>query len=248
MARPARASSLSQQAYEMLRHDLIRGELEPGIKLMISELQVRYELGAMPLREALNRLFAEHMVEKTDQRGFFVPPLNFDDYLDIQNARIAIEVAALRETVAERTPEWEDRMVVCLHRLKLAGRGPDASDMQFIFSDAWSRSHRNFHVTLLSGCTNTRLLEYAANLFEQSARYRMRRRKLSLLRAPVRDNLVEEHAAILDAALVGDAGGAVERLIDHYRYSVEIVLGQPVGLSDDKSRFIVMGALEALPE
>lgn len=247
MARPARAPSLSQQAYDLLRRDLIKGDLEPGGKLMISELQTRYALGAMPLREALNRLSAEHMVEKSDQRGFFIPALNYDDYLDIQNARIAIEATALRETVAERTSEWEDRMVVCIHRLKQAGPAPDASDMQFIFTDAWAESHRRFHTTLISGCSNLRLLEYAANLFEQSARYRMYRRKLTFLRAPVREHLVEEHTAILDAALAGDADGAVERLIDHYRYSVEIVLGRPVGLSADKTRFVVAATEDTLP-
>ena len=248
MAQPARAPSLSQQAYDLLRHDLIRGDLEPGTKLMLADLQSRYDLGAMPLREALNRLSAENMVEKTDQRGFFVPALNYDDYLDIQNARIAVEAAALRETVAARTSEWEDRMVVCMHRLKLAGPAPDAKDMQFIFSDAWADSHRKFHTTLISGCSNTRLMGFAANLFEQSARYRMRRRKLSFLRAPVRDGLVEEHSVILDAALAGDADAAVERLIDHYRYSVEIVLGQPVGLSEDRTRFVVEDLDRALSE
>ena len=239
MVQTTRAPSLSQQAYDALRRDLIGGELEPGTKLMIADLQSRYTLGAMPLREALNRLSAEGMVDKSDQRGFFVPALNHGDYLDIQNARIAVEAAALRETVAERTVEWEDQMVVCMHRLRRAGPAADAKDMQFIFSDAWAESHRKFHMTLISGCSNTRLLAFAENLFEQSARYRMRRRKLSFLRAPVRDRLVEEHATILDAALAGEADTAVERLVDHYRYSVEFVLGRPVDLSADKSRFLV---------
>lgn len=240
MTQTTRSPSLSQRAYDLLRRDLIGGDLEPGKKLMISDLQTRYDLGAMPLREALNRLSAERMVEKTDQRGFFVPSLNYDDYLDIQNARIVIEAAALRETVADRTAEWEDRMVVCMHRLERAGPRADTQDDQFIFSEAWAESHRRFHSALISGCTNSRLLSYAAILFEQSARYRMRRRKLSALRAPVRAQLVEEHAAILDAALVGDADCAVERLIDHYRCSVEIVLGRRIGLSADKVRFVML--------
>ena len=96
MVQTTRAPSLSQQAYDALRRDLIGGELEPGTKLMIADLQSRYTLGAMPLREALNRLSAEGMVDKSDQRGFFVPALNHGDYLDIQNARIAVEAAALR--------------------------------------------------------------------------------------------------------------------------------------------------------
>lgn len=240
MSQSVRPPSLSQQAYMELRRDLVRGVFEPGTKLMISELQTHYGLGALPLREALNRLSAEQIVEKTDQRGFFVPALHYEDFFHIQNARIVIESAALRETVANRTMDWEDRMVVCMHRLERAGPSGDSGDMDFIFSEDWADSHRRFHTTLISGCTNTRLLAFAANLFEQSSRYRMRRRKLSSLRPPARAKLVEEHSVILDAALAGDADAAVDRLVDHYRYSLEIVSGLKVQLSDDKTRFVML--------
>jgi len=240
MVQSVRPPSLSQQAYIELRRDLVRGGFEPGTKLMISELQNRYGLGAMPLREALNRLSAEQIVEKTDQRGFFVPALHYEDYFHIQNARIVIESAALRETVANRTVDWEDRMVVCMHRLERAGPSGDAGDMDFLFSEGWAENHRRFHTTLISGCTNTRLLSFAANLFEQSSRYRMRRRKLSSLRPPARAQLVDEHSAILDAALAGDAESAVDRLVDHYRYSLEIVSGRKIRISDDKTRFVLL--------
>ena len=246
MAQSVRSPSLSQQAYDELRRDLVRGEFEPGTKLMISELQNQYGIGAMPLREALNRLSAEQIVDKSDQRGFFVPALNYEDFFHIQSARILIEAAALRETIANRTAEWEDQMVVCMHRLERAGPKPGARDKEFIFSDAWSESHRKFHNILISGCTNTRLLTYAANLYEQSSRYRMRARKLSSLRAPTRAQLVEEHSIILDAAFAGDAETAVDRLVDHYRYSLEIVSGLKVGLSDDKTRFVLLD-LETQP-
>lgn len=70
----------------------------------------------------------------------------------------------------------------------------------------------------------------------------------AISRSPVRDGLVEEHSVILDAALAGDADTAVARLIDHYRYSVEIVLGCPVGLSKDNSRFVVEALGDSEPD
>ena len=242
MVQSVRAPSLSQQAYTALRRDLVSGVFEPATKLMISDLQGRYKLGAMPLREALNRLSAEQIVEKTDQRGFFVPALHYEDFFQIQNARIVIESAALRESVVNRTIDWEDRMVVCMHRLERAGPAGDSGNKDFIFSEAWADSHRRFHTTLISGSTNPWLLSLAANLFEQSARYRMRRPRPSSLRAPTRALVVEEHSAILDAALAGDAETAADRLVEHYRYSLEIVSGHKIGFSDDKTRFVLLGA------
>lgn len=241
MAKAPAAPSRSQAAYDALRRDLIDGVLEPGTRLMIGELQTAYDLGAIPLREALNRLSAEHMVLKSEQRGFSVPPLDLDDYLEIQNARLVIESAALRETLAARSGDWEDRMVVAMHHLVRAGQGED-----FLLGDGWADSHRDFHATLISGCRNRRLLAYAANLYEQSARYRMRRRRLSSMRPPARASLVDEHRAIVDAALAGETERAVALLVEHYRRSVEIVYGTPIVLaSGDGPRFEIGTAPES---
>jgi DNA-binding GntR family transcriptional regulator len=248
MSKTAAARSLSQTAYETLRRDLIDGVLAPGSKLMIADLQSVYGLGAMPLREALNRLSAEDLVQKTEQRGFSVPPLNFEDYLQIQSARIVIESACLRETVSLGGTDWEDRMVVCMHHLSRAGPGARIDETEFLLSDAWAKSHREFHHTLISGCSNRRLLAFASNLYEQSARYRMRTRRIASLRPPARAFLVEEHKAILDAALDGLADTAVELLVEHYRRSVEIVLGRPVRLARDGQRFEVKSETDMTPE
>ena len=48
--------TLIESAYDSIRVDIIRGQLEPEAKLRIEELRQRYDTGASPLREALNRL------------------------------------------------------------------------------------------------------------------------------------------------------------------------------------------------
>jgi DNA-binding GntR family transcriptional regulator len=233
MSRIEGAISRSSEAYERIREDLIAGILLPGTKLAISDLQERYGLGAMPLREALNRLSAEQFVLKYDQRGFAVPPLDASEFLEIQNARIVIDTAALRETIASETRDWEDRLVLAYHHLTKASKlSPD-----FLLSAEWSHSHTAFHKELISGCKNNWLLMFADQLFKQSQRYRVRRRQIDADDPPRRENLLEEHRAIMDAAIEGDAETATARLIEHYRRSLETVLGEPVELCSSHLRF-----------
>jgi len=226
MPQPSKAISRSAEAYERLQQDLISGALEAGTKLTLTVLQSRYGLGAIPLREALNRLSAEQFVLKHDQRGFYVPPLDASVFLEIQNARIVIESAALAETIATYTPEWEDRLVLVFHHLSKVA----ASTPNYLLSDAWATHHAAFHRELISGCKNKFLLTIAGQLYEQSARYRARRRQIGAGSAADQNTLIDEHREIMNAALERDTKLATARLVEHYRCSVEVVLGETVKL------------------
>lgn len=87
--------SRSSEAYDRIRQDVIAGHLEAESKLTIADPQARYGMGAMPLREALNRLAAEQFVRKLEQRGFAVPPLEPPQFLEIQNARTGFHTALI---------------------------------------------------------------------------------------------------------------------------------------------------------
>lgn len=233
------ARTRSQDAYACLREDLVRGALAPGSRLRIAELQTRYGIGAIPLREALNRLSAEALVEKRDQRGFAVPPLDIDAYLEITNARLVVEQAALGLSVAEGGRAWEERLVLAYHRLSRAAAEGGSSPGDYLLTDGWAEAHRVFHITLVDNCGNPWLTSFASALYDQSARYRMRRRQLSNAAPPVRATLVQEHRDILDACVDGDVDRAVGLLVEHYRRSVEIVLGRLVDVLDGPLRFVL---------
>lgn len=232
--------TLAQDAYGLLREDIVRGTLAAGAKLRIAKLQADYGIGAIPLREALNRLSAEGMVTKVEQRGFAVPPLDFEAYLDITNTRLVIEDAALRRSIAAADRDWENRLVVAFHHLVKAGPEPGREEDSpgFLLSDAWAETHRVFHMTLVDNCGSAWLLTFARTLYDQSARYRQRRRQLSSRVAPVRANLIREHRDILDACVRRDADTAAQLLTEHYRRSVEIVLGMPIRLGSAPLRLL----------
>jgi GntR family transcriptional regulator, carbon starvation induced regulator len=232
MPKSKNSVSRSSEAYDLLREDLIVGTLVPGSKLIITELQERYGIGAMPLREALNRLSAEKFVDKHDQKGFSVPPLVAEVFLEIQNARIVIESAALQESILAHEREWEDRLVLAFHHLSKAAR----DDPDYLLSEAWSLAHEAFHSDLISGCKNVWLQTFASQLYNQSSRYRARRRQIdSKTTGP--QSLLDEHFKIMDAALRGDVDEAIDCLVGHYRRSVEIVLREKVELSKMPLRF-----------
>ena len=73
---PAEAESqISTQAstvYDRLHDDILTGKLEPGLKLRLKDLIEKYDTGNSPLREALNRLSANGMVVREENRGFRV--------------------------------------------------------------------------------------------------------------------------------------------------------------------------------
>ena len=93
-----RATSL----FDQLRGDLLGGEFEPGAKLAIEALAERYQTSATPLREALNRLVADGLVERREQRGFVVSGISADDLAEITKTRCWLEEIALRESIAAR--------------------------------------------------------------------------------------------------------------------------------------------------
>ncbi|MBN8194705.1 GntR family transcriptional regulator, partial [Bacillus sp. NTK074B] len=49
-------------AYDLLRHEILHGDLLPGERLRAADLRERYNLGLTPIREALMRLSSEGMV------------------------------------------------------------------------------------------------------------------------------------------------------------------------------------------
>ena len=86
-------------AYGKLRGDILRGVLVPLERLRVNDTSERYGCGASPVREALNRLAAEHLVVHSEQRGFAVAPISAAGLRDLTKARSMLMEIAMREAV-----------------------------------------------------------------------------------------------------------------------------------------------------
>lgn len=102
-----RPRSLTAQAYERIEELIVKLELHPGTAISEAELSARLGIGRTPVREALQRLAREHLVQILPQRGVLVSELDIKRQLRLLEARREVErmvarCAARRASDAER--------------------------------------------------------------------------------------------------------------------------------------------------
>jgi DNA-binding GntR family transcriptional regulator len=211
--------NLSEQAHERIRRDILNGELFPGDKLQIEAISERYGIGIAPVREALNRLSSEGLVERKSQRGFFVTEISMTSLDELVKTRIWLEALALRESIRNATEEWEEQLVLAYHRLARTNRRmpPEAGRE---LSEEWELRHKEFHMLLLDRCGSGWLLGFCSTMMDQAVRYRSLSMNIhpSMLR---REGAAAEHEALLNAALDKDAERACQLLANHYATTLE---------------------------
>jgi DNA-binding GntR family transcriptional regulator len=210
-ASPDAASSLTRKVYGRLRKDLLTGRWRPDGKLPMQQLRTCYDSGASPLREALSRLATEGLVVHNDQRGFTVAAVSQSELEDILRNRIALESMALAQAFEHRTPEWEETLVIALHRLSRTPRSvqPDSYEE----NPQWEQYHRAFHRALLMASGSPVLTGFCDQLYDRAYRYR----QLAARKAYKRRNEQDEHQAIFDAVLGNDLAQAQRLLAQHYQ-------------------------------
>ena len=214
------ATTRSSSVYAQLRTDISHGALEPGSKLRVEAMGKRYGVGASPLREALSRLSAEGLVDRTDQRGFSVAALKWDELPILTHNRVQLEALALRESIAARDAAWEDQLVLLVHRLSRTPRSLSAT--QYQPNPAWETLHRDYHRTLLARCPSRWLRGFCDTLAEEAYRFR----QLAAGQSFTKRNEHAEHAALFEAAIAGDADEAVRLLTEHYTRTAALVATQ----------------------
>lgn len=196
--------------YERLRTDITHGVLEPGSRLRVEAMCARYEVGASPLREALSRLSAEGLVARSDQRGFSVAPLKWDELPILTRNRVQLEGLALRESIEQRDTAWEDTLVLLVHKLARTARS--LSSEHYVPNPDWEALHRDFHRALLARCPSRWLRGFCDSLADEAYRFR----QLAANQAFGARDVHAEHVAIFEAAIDGRADAALQLLEQHY--------------------------------
>ena len=213
-------STQASSVYDRLHEDILTGDLKPGQKLRLKDLIEKYDTGNSPLREALNRLSANGMVVREENRGFRVPPAQEKELAELTKTRCWLEETGLRESIANGDANWEERIVLAFHWLtRAASKEKSSGEPQYTIRE-WERHHREFHIALISACGSGILLKYCAELHQQSFRYR----NLAEVVEYRGMHELEEHRELQEAVLNRDADLAVKLLKKHYQVTSEILI------------------------
>ena len=211
-------STQASSVYDRLKEDILTGQLKPGVKLRLKDLIEKYDTGNSPLREALNRLSANGMVVREENRGFRVPPASAKELMELTNTRCWLEEIGIRESIANGDTEWEERIVLAYHWLTRAARSEEAKAKYT--APEWENHHREFHLALISACGSGILMDFCAELHQRSFRYR----NLAEVVEYRGQHELEEHNELQQAVLQRNADLAVELLHKHYKVTSDILI------------------------
>lgn len=201
--------SLIEVALQQMKKSIICCELAPGEKLKVAELSQSYGLSSSPIREALNRLAQEGIVEASENKGFRVARLSVGDFQQITQLRRLLECEALAEAIRHGDDSWEADVLGAFHRLKVVEKR--LGTVAVALDDDWSERHKAFHFALFSACPSDMMLRLIDSLFDQAERYR----RFSALHRRVERHKGDEHQQLVDAALSRDINASVELLGNH---------------------------------
>jgi DNA-binding GntR family transcriptional regulator len=213
MAEADTAQSLTDRAYQRLRAEILHGDLAPGERLQVAQLQGRYNLGLTPIREALMRLSSEGLVEAESRRGSRVMPISLAELADLTTTRCDIERLCLTQAMTHGDATWEALVVAAMHLLSRTPLPTSPDDRAA--AERWETQHRNFHAALVSACPSAWLRRFWSNLADHSERYRkIRLLNRGKVEALVRD-VTAEHFAIMHAVIGRDAQQAISLMDEH---------------------------------
>ncbi|MBL0149120.1 MAG: GntR family transcriptional regulator [Ideonella sp.] len=110
-----RNDTLSDQAYQRLHRSLMTGGLLPEQVLTVRGLAEAYGVSLTPVREAIQRLVAEHALVVENGRTIRVPRLDVETYREILKIRLELEPMAARDAAVRMDNAEMDRVEALAH-------------------------------------------------------------------------------------------------------------------------------------
>lgn len=206
----------AQKVYAALRDQIVDGVLPQGSPLPEQEISQRFGASRTPIREALQRLSREGLVELVPGKGAFVAEIHLPDIIELFQLREALEPLAAR--LAARA---QDRSII-VPLLEALDEAPTMIAERL--TDYYALTHRiDSGISALT--QNQRLSRTLEEIWSQARRVRLiaRTNPQRLLEA------AEEHRVILQSILAGDEHGAEEATRTHLRLSLRNIVAMTSG-------------------
>ena len=196
---------IATQVYAWIKRAILTLELKPNEALSEKELSVKFGISRTPVREALIKLSDEGLVDIFPQRGTYVSPIRVSQVVEAQFIREALEVAVVSKAAEKMEPIAAQQLRANLEAQSVAVRQADLQE--FI------RLDEAFHHTFSDLADMPRAWRVIQNVKGQLDRVRF----LSLPHPGHLAQLYDQHTAIAEATIHGDAEQAARHMRHHLR-------------------------------
>jgi DNA-binding GntR family transcriptional regulator len=221
-------SSLGDRVYRTLRDEIVFLELPPGAPVREVDVAKRLGVGRTPVREALQRLAMNYLVELLPGRGAFVAPISLPDLVKITEIRLNLEGFAAASAAARATPAERDGLRGLRDQIMRATQDTPRATLIRLDQDVHRAIYDATHNAFLEDCLHRFL-----NLT-------LRAWVLVLDSVGGVAEMVDEHASLIDAVVEGDAEKAsalARQHITDFEKDFRAALGNPASrLSVDRQR------------
>ena len=189
---------------ERLRQAIITGAIRPRERIRVADLERKFGVSHIPIREALRRLQSEGFVEISPRRTTIAAGVDLSDLANIYDLRRIIEVEIGRRSVSRMTKSNIETVRRALVNFQAVANDPSSAEF-------WER-HRNFHWALLAPAANPTVQRVLDHLWQSSERYV----RLFVSTFATMDTVMDLHVELYEACAGGDVTTFENALTRHY--------------------------------
>jgi len=194
---------LSEVAYERIKEAIRNAELEPGQPLSETKLSKLLGISRTPVREAIQQLAQEGLVQIIPGRAVTVASLSVHEVMNVVHVRSILEPEVVRLATASISPEDLEDLWSVIHTMEEAVENDDRM--------TWAKVDSRFHEILSASCPNKLLGDMTIQV----------RNRISFLSSDNQTNqkrmlaCTQEHRQVVEAIAAGDAELAEHFMRDH---------------------------------
>lgn len=203
----------ANEIYTDLKSRITSGEHPPGSRINLRELGKRFNTSRLPIRDALNRLNGEGLVQqRSSGGGYFVAPLTETDIRETYELRGILEGYLVGQAALNFSPAQIELLEENIRRQE-----KEKQDV-----DAFSRLNREFHQTFFQATRNAKFVA----MLQQLRDYQDRFDRINWVTngPPFVNVIFQQHLEILDSVKRKDPDSANRMLKLHMHTGVEFLV------------------------
>lgn len=205
------------QIYQMLRQMIMDFDLFPGTRVTETELAEQFKVSRTPIREALQRLEVEGLIQIRAKQGCFIRPVDTETISNYYDVRVALETMAV-ELACTNMPR-ENLEALCEFW------NPDNCKFDFDYPGQIQEVEEAFHAEIAEGSGNSILEQF---LNDVNDRIRVIRRLGFPDKKSIQETY-EEHYEICSLILANKPKDAKKAMEKHIRKSQGIARSVTLG-------------------
>lgn len=198
--------------FRNIRTAILKGDFQPGERLMENQLAERLGVSRTPVREAIRKLELEGLVVMVPRKGAEVASITEKDIRDVLEVRATLEGLAAKLACESMTKEDIKKLEFANRQFVKAVQDQDMEEVV--------KRDIAFHDVIFEAAGNEKLAQLINQLREQIYRYRME----YIYHIADHNQLVSEHIQIVEALKNKKSELATELAIAHVQTQKKSVI------------------------